>query len=577
MQYGDSFGGLTVEGLISFFRALGPARIIAVGAVTVGLIGFFLFISLRLTAPQMGILYTDLELGEASEITQRLQQMQVPYQLVDNGRSIMAPNDRLLELRMNFAGEGVGGTVGYELLDRQDPLGATAFMQNVTHRRAIEGELARTVSTINNVRDARVHLVLPERELFSRTQTSPSASVALKTSGRISQTQVQAIRQLIASSVPGLDVNHVSVIDQNGNLLARTEGEGQTPMASLLHERRTALEDRMQRQIEDLLSKSIGAGHVRAEVAIELDQEQLRQESEVFDPDAQVVVSQNTVERSEREQESEGGAVSVANNLPDAQDQEGPKQSASADETQETVNFENSRTRTTLIKESGGVKKLSVAVLVDGTYATSEAGETTYTPRSAEEIDQITRLVRTAIGFNEARGDSVEVVNMRFTQAEVGEEIIEDAGILGLAKQEIQRIIEVIVLGVVAILVLLLVVRPVVKRVLEAIPPPPDLSEQPAQIAAEDRPALAPPSQREMATELAQRAAEGDEEAIEMLQEIRREQAEGGSGALAIEAEIDVAQVEGRLKGSAIKKVGEIVDRHPEESAAIIRQWLYAN
>lgn len=566
-----------MEGLISFFRALGPARIIAVGAVTVGLIGFFLFISLRLTAPQMGILYTDLELGEASEITQRLQQMQIPYQLVDNGRSIMAPNDRLLELRMNFAGEGVGGTVGYELLDRQDPLGATAFMQNVTHRRAIEGELARTVSTINTVRDARVHLVLPERELFSRTQTAPSASVALKTSGRISQTQVQAIRQLIASSVPGLDVNRVSVIDQNGNLLARTEDEGQTPMASLLHERQTALEDRMQRQLEDLLAKSIGAGHVRAEVAIELDQEQLRQESEVFDPDTQVVVSQNTVERTEREQESDGGGVSVANNLPDAQEQNAPTQSASADEVQETVNFENSRTRTTLVKESGGIKKLSVAVLVDGTYATNDAGEMTYTPRSSEEIDQITRLVRTAIGFNDARGDSVEVVNMRFTQAETGEEIVEDAGLLGLAKQEIQRIIEIVVLGVVAILVLLLVVRPIVKRVLEAIPPPPDPSTQTAQIGVEDRPALAPPSQRELATELAQRAAEGDEEAIEMLQEIRREQGEGGTGALAIETEIDVAQVEGRLKGSAIKKVGEIVDRHPEESAAIIRQWLYAN
>ncbi|MFZ5608732.1 MAG: flagellar basal-body MS-ring/collar protein FliF [Pseudomonadota bacterium] len=565
-----------MDGLTNFLRALGPARILAMGAVTAGLIGFFLFLSMRLAAPQMGILFTGLELSEASEITQRLEQMQVPYRLVDNGQTILAPNDRLLRLRMDFAGDGIGGTVGYELLDRQDPLGSTSFMQNIAHRRAIEGELARTISTINTVRDARVHLVLPERELFSRTQNKPSASVALRTrGGNLTQQQVQAIRYLVAASVPGLDPNRVSIIDQNGALLARSEDGAQTALVGTLHERQVAMEARLRDEVESLLAKTVGAGHVRAQVAVDLDFEQLRRESEIFDPDAQVVVSQNTVERASRDQERNGGTVSVATNLPDGQrPPEGPAQSSSSDETQETINYENSRTRTTLVKESGGIQRITVAVLVDGTYATAEDGTVAYTPRSEAELAQLERLVRNAIGFDEERGDTVEVVNLRFAQPAVAEEELPETSLMGLTRQDIERIVEIVVLGVVAILVLFLVVRPILKRVLEAIPQATASLGGMAEIPGERRPALAPPDKRQLTAELAQRAIEGDDDAIEILKEVRREQS-GSSTPLALETEIDVAQVEGRLRGSAVKKVGEIVAKHPEESAAIIRQWLY--
>lgn len=568
-----------MDGILNFFRTLGLARVIAMISVAVGLIGFFIFLSLRFNAPQLGILYTDLELAEASEITSRLDQLQVPYQLADNGRSILAPHDELLKLRMNFAAQGIGGTVGYELLDRQDPLGTTSFMQNVTHRRAIEGELAKTISTINSVREARVHLVLPERELFSRNQNEPTASVALRTSGTLNAQQVQSIQYLIASSVPGMSPQKVSIVDQNGTLLARTNDDGQMAMMGTLQDRQVSIENRLRMEIEDLLAKTVGAGRVRAQVAVDLDLEQIRRESEIFDPDNQVIVSQDTTERTESEVERSGNTVSVATNLPDAEQGDGGQaaDTQNRNETRELVNFGNSRTRTTLVRESGGIKRISVAVLVDGRYQTSNDGNATYTPRSEDELAQLARLVRTAVGIDEERGDTVEVVNLRFN-APIEQEVIAEgpATFFGFARQDIERIIEIIVLGVVSILVLFLVIRPVLRRVLEAIPAATASARMAELAASEERPALAPPDHRMIAAELAQRAIEGDDEAYERLQQVRREHQESGTP-INIETEIDVAQVEGRLKGSAIKKVGEIVNRHPEESAAIIRQWLYAS
>lgn len=567
-------------GFTNLVRALGAARILALGLVAAGLIGFFGFVSMRLTAPSMAVLYADLQIADAAEITERLRGLQVPYQLVDNGRTILAPSDRVLELRMEFAADGLGSTVGYELLDQQDALGTTSFLQNVNHRRALEGELARTIKTINVVQEARVHLVLPERELFSQRNNQPSAAVTIRTrGGKLSANQVEAIRQLVAASVPEMAPGQVSIVDQTGMLLARIEESGQSAVVGRLHERQRAIEEQLRSEIETLLARVVGTGRVRAEVAAELNFERLSEEAEVYDPDGQVVVSSNTVERTESDTErANAAAATVANNLPDAQQagNNGPTQSSQSGEVQETVNFNNSRTRTTRVKESGQVERLTVAVLVDGDYQTAEDGNVSYSPRTAEQLAEIERLVKNAIGFNEGRGDSVEVVNLRFAEApEMGTGAEEEAGMFaGMPLKELQRIAEILVLGIVTILVLFLVVRPIIKRVLEAIPDPKQTAEQYALLEAENRPQLAPPAPEDLTAQLASRAASGDDEALEQLSVMRSSQQL--SKPLSIEAEIDVAQVEGRLKGSALKKVGEIVQRHPEESAAIIRQWLYS-
>ncbi|MEM6834315.1 MAG: flagellar basal-body MS-ring/collar protein FliF [Pseudomonadota bacterium] len=566
-----------VNGFSQLVKNLGPARLAAMGLVIGGMMVFFTFISSRLGTSPQSILFADLELVEAAEVTERLTTMQIPYKMSSDGRTIFAPSDEITQLRMQFAAEGIGGGLGYELLDKQDALGTTSFMQQVNHRRAIEGELARTIQSINTVREARVHLVMPERALFAEEQTEPSASVVLRTkAGRLSIEQVRAIRQLIAASVPSLAPERISIVDQYGSLLARIDETGEGASITDMHERQIAMQTTLERQIEDLLERTVGPGRVRAEVSVTLNNERVSTQSEIFDPEAQVVVSSSVTERTSSETETEGGTVSVADNLPDGEAGGAEESSANNNETQETTNFQNSRTQTTRVKEIGSVERLSVAVLVDGTYTKVDGTEdpTTYAPRPAEEIAQMERLVKGAIGFNDSRGDTIEIASMQFTTQTIDGEAPEIDTILGLDMSAFERTAEIGVLGIVSILVLLLVVRPIVKKVIEAAPVQQQEIQQNPALMAEERPQLTGPSSVEITPELLALAAEGDEDAAEIINAARLE-SENQVQQLGIDAEIDVAQVEGRLKGSALKKVGTIITKNPDESAAIVRQWLH--
>ncbi|MEM8798845.1 MAG: flagellar basal-body MS-ring/collar protein FliF, partial [Pseudomonadota bacterium] len=301
-----------MQGFTDFLKTIGAGRIIAMGIVAVMLLSFFGFISMRLSQPQLGILYADLDMGQTAEITARLDAMQIPHRLTDNGHTVMVPRDRLMDLRIQLAGEGIGGGIGYELLDNQDRLGTTSFLQNINHRRAVEGELARTISRLNMVRDARIHLVLPERQLFAREQDQPSASITLTTRGTLGSQQVAAIRQLVAASVPALSPDRISIVDQNGSLLARSDGEGDDQTATALEERREKMERSLENSVERLLERTLGPGRVRAEVSVELDREAVTEDSQIYDPDRQVVVSSETQSTNERSTEGTPEAVSVA-------------------------------------------------------------------------------------------------------------------------------------------------------------------------------------------------------------------------------------------------------------------------
>lgn len=563
-----------MDGLSQLVRNLGPARLAAMGIVLGGLLLFFMFLSTRLgTAPQ-SILFTDLEMAEAAEISEQLRTMQVQFKISSDGRTIFAPTEKLAELRLQFAADGIGGSLGYELLDKQDALGTTSFMQQVNHRRAIEGELARTIQSINTVREARVHLVMPERALFAQEQTPPSASVVLRTkSGRLGAQQVRSIRQLIAASVPDLAPERISVVDQFGTLLARIDESSDAASMSTMHERQMSIQTGLERQIESLLERTVGPGRVRAEVAVSLNNERVSTQSEVYDPEAQVIVSSSLTERQSAESEQEGGDVTVAANLPDGNAAAADSQSASNSETQETTNFQNSRTKTTRVKEIGSVERISVAVLVDGLYSAADDGTQQYNARSEADIAQLERLVKSAIGFNEGRGDTIEIASMQFAVAEIEGELSEGSKLLGIDLKAFEKTAEIAVLGIVSILVLLLVVRPIIKKVIEAAP-----IEQAApmrqEISMEDRPQLPSPESAEITPELLARAADGDDEAADIIAAARIESNESVRK-MGIDAEIDVAQVEGRLKGSALKKVGGIINKHPDESAAIVRQWLH--
>ncbi|WP_210432360.1 flagellar basal-body MS-ring/collar protein FliF [Iodidimonas gelatinilytica] len=562
--------------LIQLLASFGATRLIGMGAVGAALIGFFLFISLRLSEPEMTLLFSNLDMAESGQIVEQLKAQNIPYRVADSGRTILAPADQVNELRVSLAGQGLGGDImGYEIFDRSDGLGTTSFVQNINLVRAIEGELSRTIREIRSVDSARVHIVMPERALFSRETREPTASIVLRTRNTLGQNQVAAVQSLVAAAVPGLSPSNISIVDQNGTLLARSgEGMAMPGMASSLDDKRRRMEEQLRTRVESLLEETVGVGRVRTQVAVELELSSETTNEESYDPDSQVARSTRTIEENTLDQDRDPANVSVGNNLPDAGDADNAEATSlnRSDKVDETVNFEISRTVRTRVKESGDIKRLTVAVVVDGTYAENDDGTRVYQERSAAQIEQLATLVRSAIGYDANRGDVVEVVNLPFVQEEVqGTDAAEPFSLLGLDKDDLYNLLEMLLLGIVSLLVLLLVVRPLVNRLILAIPDASSANQ--AQLeGAQAHMALAGPQGYQITPELENAAAQGDPQAIEQLNMARSQ----GTLPPPANTEIDVAGVDNRLKDSSIKKVGEIVRSHPEEAAAIIRSWLYA-
>jgi flagellar M-ring protein FliF len=548
-----------VDTFLQAFRNIGPMRLAIVGAVFVGLIGFFLYLTTRLGSPHHSLLYSELDLKDSAKIVQHLESQNIPFDLRQGGTSISVPGDKVARVRMAMAAQGLpsGGSMGYEIFDKTDTLGTTNFVQNINLIRALEGEIARTIQTINNVRNARVHLVLPKRELFSRERQQPSASVFLTMAGnkRLDNEQVSAIQHLVAAAVPGLIPTRISIIDDKGTLLARGfEEEGSVASAAAkVEQRRRLFENRLGRTIEELLEKTVGFGKVRAEVTADMDFDRLTTTEEKFDPEGQVVRSTQTIEQSSQSRDAQGETpVTVGTNLPDASLTPGENQSSQAAETrtEETVNYEVSKKVINHVREAGVVKRLSVAVLLDGIYERAPDGKQTYKPRAKEELDLMAQLVRGAIGFNADRGDAVEVINMQFADVTTPEKPIEL--FFGFSKQDLVRMAEILVLSIVAILVILLVVRPLISRAFEALPGVAAGLAESGRMLAEQAaaPALTGPGGVPVPVE-----GMAEEEQFEEL--------------------IDIDRVEGRVKASSVKKVGEIVQKHPDEALSIIRSWMY--
>ncbi|WP_119459822.1 flagellar basal-body MS-ring/collar protein FliF [Rhodospirillaceae bacterium SYSU D60014] len=542
-------------------RNLGPLRLSALGGIGLVLAAFFIYLTARLSSPDMALLYGELQVADSSQIVSRLEAMGVPYELRREGTEILVPTEKALRLRMTMAEEGLpsGGSVGYEIFDRADSLGTTSFVQEVNRLRALEGELARTIRTISQVKSARVHLVIPERELFSRDKPEPSASIILVLDRRatLEKPQVLAIQHLVAAAVPGLKPASISIVDNNGTLLARgTENMNGLIAGSTADEMRIAYENRTTRMIEELVQRSLGYGNVRAEVSAEMDFDRITTNSETYDPEGQVVRSTQYVEEQASSTDGDGQApVTVGNNLPDPNlGLPGGSQSTSQESRiEETTNYEISKTVQTHVREAGLVRRLSVAVLVDGTYETTEDGSTTYVPRGAEELQKIETLVRSAVGYNAERGDTVEIVNMRFSEAADNLLAAEDTLFFGLGRDDLMQMLELGVVGVIAALFLLLVVRPMLMRLFDAEAE--NRSEVQGLLTDESElpPALAPP-----AASAVPAVADPDED-------LARE----------IDQMIDINQIEGRVRASSLRKISEIVEKHPEEAVNIMRGWMY--
>lgn len=540
-----------MESLRAFVRTLGPVRLAVLGSVTLALAGFFIWMIARAAQPPMALLYGDLEVSEAGKITAQLDAARIPYQLSGGGSAVLVAADQVARTRMTLAEQGLpsGGSIGYEIFDGSNALGSTNFQQNVNLVRALEGELSRTIRGIADVKAARVHLVLPQRELFSRDKPQASASVLLQMRGhnRLAPAQVAAIQQLVASAVPALAAGRISIVDNAGTLLSEGN-DGADPVAGSVakaDQRRRNLETHLSQTIEQLVERTVGAGKVRAEVSVDMDFDRIDSSEEIFDPEGQVVRSTQTVDQSGSNRQGTPPPVSVATNLPDAHPvpEQSERELSSDKRSEETVNYEISKKVINHVREAGIVKHLSVAVLVDGTWSNDAGGEKTYQPRGAEDLQQLTTLVRSAVGYNAERGDKVEVVSMRFADAELpaapGAE-----NFLGLEKQDLFKLGEYVALLLLGVLALLLVVRPIVAKAIDSV-------------------GLAPlgPKTELLAGTISNPALTGPAGAYD---------SEAG-----LEEMIDINRVEGRVKASSLKRVSEIVDKHPEESLAILRSWLH--
>ncbi len=539
-----------------FLRSFGMARLGAMIAVAAVLIGFFIFITTRLSAPMMAPLYTNLSMEDSTAITRELDGDNVQYELKSAGATIMVPDDQVLRLRMQLAGDGLptGGSVGYEIFDKSNTLGATSFVQNINHLRALEGELSRTIRTIDRIAFARVHLVIPERQLFQRDQNQATASIVLKVRGALEASQVRAIQNLVASAVDGLKPERVSIVDETGQLLASGEGgDDANILSGTLAERTAAYEGRLKRDVDAIVSSVVGPGRARVQVAAEFDYNRITKTADSFDPETQVVRSTQRRIEELTGAATRGNAVSVGSALPDQAGASGSAGGAGGDtnsNTEETVNYEISRTTTTEVLEPGRMKRVSVAVLVDGNYTKDEKGELKYEPRSQEDLDRIGQLVRSAIGFDKARGDSVEIVNLRFAEAPRLDElpVEESGGFLGLEKTDYFYIAQLIVTILLGLAVLFFVVRPLLRRVLTP--------EDGAGIGSAGAPATARPA---MLPEV--RAAPPPNT-------ITRESASETA------VQIERAMQTGALHADTIKRVGSMVEDNPADAVAIVRSWL---
>ncbi|HMJ43185.1 MAG TPA: flagellar basal-body MS-ring/collar protein FliF [Pseudolabrys sp.] len=560
-----------MQGFFDFVKSLGAARMAAMAAVTLTLIGFFAFLMVKMSQPQMVPLFTDLSVEDSSAIIKDLERQAISYEIKNDGAIIMAPKENIARLRMKLAEGGMpkGGGVGYEIFDKSDALGATSFIQNINHLRALEGELARTIRGIDRVQAARVHLVLPDRPLFARDKAEATASIVLKVRGTLENQQVRAIRHLVATAVNGMKPERVSVIDETGKLLADGASRSDADGAGSTDERKSAYENRLRQQVEAIVSSIVGPGRARVQLNADFDVNRITQTSDKFDPDGKVLRSSQTrEEQSSTSDGKEGGPVSASTELPGTNKPEGAAAIRDQNKkTEEIVNYEISRTTKTEVIEAGRVNRISAAVLVDGIYAKNDKGEMVYQPRAKEEIDRIAALVRSAVGFDAKRGDQVEVVNLRFadnTPVSLGEPT-NWMTYLTFTKEDIMRGAELGVMALLGLIVLLMVVRPLVRRIVT----PDGAAAASAAGAAGVAGAIGLDTNTSVASGTNGSITGNGGANISIV----------GGEQVAISnrtsAMIDVAKVQGQVHAQSVQKVGELAEKNPQEAVAIIRTWLH--
>jgi flagellar M-ring protein FliF len=478
--------------------------------------------------PTYSLLFANLATQDQAQVTQALDAAQIPYRMAPGSSGIEVPAERLNDARLKLAGQGIPeGGGGFAMMDKDPGFGVSQFMENARYQHALEAELARTIAALRPVEGARVHLAVPRQSAFIHDHKGASASVflQLKQGRRLEQEQIQAVVNLVASSIPDLEANQVTVVDQQGRLLSSPEGHDEFAVREQQYDMIHRLEDDYAQRIEALLAPLVGPGRVRAQVVAQMDMAVSEESREQYRPESQIVRSEQSSESITKDGSGSQGVPGALTNQPPASGVAQPPPSAAApaaaakppgtpasatgapaatspvpgsggtangDSTsrQSTKNYEIDRTLNYTRQPSGRLRRITVAVLIDNMRSVGKDGKPKETPLSKEQLDHVNELVKDAVGYDESRGDSVNVVNASFTQETAPTAADGDLEKPKLWESPWFQDTAKVLAGLIVLLVLVLaVLRPMVKTLvgptkMEVAVLPPDKMEKPALPAA---------------------------------------------------------------------------------------------
>ncbi|MBN9885970.1 flagellar basal-body MS-ring/collar protein FliF [Salipiger abyssi] len=531
-----------MQQIAHIWEGLGARRRVIVIAASTAVLLALLAMGRMASTPSMALLYAGLENGAAGEVVSALEARGVPYEV--RGGAIFVPETERDTLRMTLASEGLpaNSNQGYELLDGLSGFGTTSQMFDAAYWRAKEGELARTIVASPYIATARVHIANSSANPFQRDVT-PSASISVTTTGEVlSPQQARALKYLVASAVPGLTPEDVAVIDGKGGLIGAEDETGAGPTAD---DKAAQLRDRVQRLVE----ARVGLGNAVVEVSVDTvtESETIRQRQ--FDPEGRVVISTDTEEQSSTSQDTGGGDVTVASNLPDGEAGGGDSSSSQSAETRERVNYEVSETTREITRVPGAIKRLTVAVLVNGSYETAADGTQTFVPLPEAELTALRDLVASAVGFEEERGDEITLRSLPFERPEGPGTGPLAPGWFSMPLDPM-TLIQMAVLAVVALILGLFVVRPILTA--------------PARGAAEGG-ALALPGGGDMSAQVLEGEISPDEDDFAPLPSLGGGEGFGGMGMVDFDAPAEEDPVD-RLRN--------LIEERKSETVEILRSWL---
>lgn len=473
-----------IEQVRTFYRRLSILQKLIIAGVLVALIVGIILIVSNSKPVEMGVLYSNLEPADAAKIVESLKAKGINYELADNGNTILVEKSKLYDTRISLAGEGLPSEsiVGYELFDKTN-LGMSEFVQKLNYRRALEGELARTIATMDEVKKVRVHLVIPEKTLFKKDEKPPSASVIihLKSGRSLSKISIEGIQNLVASSVEGLTLDKVTVVDGRGKILSEPPLDNSTVvgLTQTQHDIQRRVEQHYAEKVQSLLDGVLGVDNAKVRVNAEIDFTQVEKTITDFDPERQVIRSeQNIQEVSESTDSLSYPTVSQAKNSSNV-----------------IQNYEISKTISHIVEGTGNIKRLTVSALINGTTKIiDEQGikKLQYTPRPKEELEQLTLAIKNAVGYDPSRNDQISVLNVPFDTSLLEQELEEQQPVVWYKDKEIIKLIALIAAILITIILMFALIQSkYVKerlRIALGLPNPKLLAKEKVEIEEEEEP-----------------------------------------------------------------------------------------